>query len=205
MPWFPNVWPTEYENCCFRTYHWPSTRPLPALGSRGWRGTGPTLGELASRMQNPGPWGTGVPRPKQDKKPEWCRAAPGNCWLREWVCVWGRGAELAETLPMKPPKVANPNPPIPTPPLGTRWGTGMRETGRRVWGCRAGRGSSLLQLIRPWDSKSTQPEGAHLLATQPVDPEDVPRPETLRQGAKPGLRNCWVKDLIRIRPRMQWP
>ena len=131
----------------------------------------------------PRPCATGVPRPEQDKEPEQCRAGPGSCWPRECgsVCVCGR---ICWNLPNEAPKGCIPQPPIPNPPVGT---------GRGFWGLRAGSGN--LKTLRIW--VYTARGGAHLWATQPVDPEYVPWPEKGRQGATHGLRNCWVKDLIR--------
>ena len=103
-----------------------------------------------------------IPRPEQDKKPECCglpvmvvtnlgseRVCVCVCvCVCEWMCMCVSvcvccGQSLLKLyqwgLQRLQTQTADPH-----PPLGTRWGIGKRNNDGRVWGCRAGKGSSFL-------------------------------------------------------------
>lgn len=86
----------EFENWCFRPCHWPRTRQ-----QRMHRADTRRVGIKEHTKGSLRHW---VWRPEQDKKPEWCGLpqAIADVWC---ACS---GAEVDETSPVRPPKVANP-------------------------------------------------------------------------------------------------
>lgn len=171
--------------------HW----AIATTGQQRLHGYRADTGRVGIKNIQCSPWGTGVPWPEGDKKPE-PLGLPQAIADSGSLCVCVVGAEVAEISPMRPPKVANSTTSLTPQEEGGNKETGWQRDVRL-------QGSCFLHLKNPEKSESTGPQWAHLQAIQPGDPEYVP-PPVWQGGRQPSLalEICWLKDLIRLRPQM---